>query len=35
MARSWNKLPCLVALQGIELVLHGREPQLVTEGCSN
>jgi hypothetical protein len=35
MARSRNKLPCLVALQGIELVLHGREPQRVTEGYSS
>jgi hypothetical protein len=35
MARSRNKLPCLVALQGVELVLHGREPQRVAEGCSS
>jgi hypothetical protein len=35
MARSRNKLPCLVALQGVKLVLHGREPQQVVEGCSS
>jgi hypothetical protein len=35
MARSRNKLPCLVALQGVKLVLHGREPQRVAEGYSS
>ena len=32
MAGSRNKLPRLVALQGVELILHGRKPQWVTEG---
>ena len=26
MARSRDELPCLVALQGVTLILHGREP---------
>jgi hypothetical protein len=33
MSRARDKLPHVVALQGIKLLLHSHEPRGVTKGC--